>query len=131
MTFLCDTNIISELSRPTPNQGVIAWSGTVTSIHLSVITLEEIYYGLAAKPSPRIEKWFENFLATYCQILPVNSEIALRAGELRGVLRTQGKQRSQADIIIAATTEINNLTLVTRNTKDFEGCGISILNPFT
>lgn len=56
MTFLCDTNIISELSRPTPNQGVIAWSGTVTSIHLSVITLEEIYYGLAAKPSPRIDR---------------------------------------------------------------------------
>lgn len=131
MTFLCDTNIISELSRPTPNQGVIAWSDTVTSIHLSVITLEEIYYGLAAKPSPRIQKWFENFLATNCQILPLNSEIAKRAGELRGMLRTQGKQRSQADIIIAATAEIHNLTLVTRNTKDFEGCGISILNPFT
>ncbi|BAY65248.1 nucleic acid binding protein [Calothrix brevissima NIES-22] len=51
--------------------------------------------------------------------------------ELRGYLQTQGKPRTQADIIIAATAEIHQITLVTRNTKDFEGCGITILNPFT
>ena len=51
--YLVDTNIISELARPAPNAGVLAWAGTVTTIILSVITLEEIFYGLTWKPSPR------------------------------------------------------------------------------
>lgn len=131
MSFLCDTNIISELARPIPNPGVIAWSQSISSIFLSAITLEEICYGLSAKPNPRIQTWFNNFLVTYCQIIPVSPEIAKRAGELRGYLQTQGKPRTQADIIIAATAEIHQIALVTRNTKDFEGCGITILNPFT
>jgi toxin FitB len=131
MSHLCDTNIISELTRPMPNQGVIAWSGTVTSINLSVITIEEIYYGLTAKPNARIQNWFENFLTTHGQILPVTSEIAKCSGELRGFLRTQGKPRTQADIFIAATAKIHSLPLVTRNIKDFEGCGVSTLNPFS
>jgi toxin FitB len=131
MSFLCDTNIISELARPIPNPGVITWSQSISSIFLSAITLEEICYGLSAKPNQRIQTWFENFLVTYCQVIPVSPEIAKRAGELRGYLQTQGKPRTQADIIIAATAEIHQITLITRNTKDFEGCGITILNPFT
>lgn len=131
MGFLCDTNIISELARPLPNPGVITWSQSISSIFLSAITLEEICYGLSAKPNQRIKTWFDNFLVTYCQVIPVSPEIAKRAGELRGYLQTQGKPRTQADIIIAATAEIHQITLVTRNTKDFEGCGIAILNPFT
>jgi toxin FitB len=130
MSSLCDTNIISELTRPMPNPGVISWLGTVTSINLSVITVEEIYYGLTAKPNVRIQAWFENFLRTHCEILPITSEIAKYSGELRGFLRTQGKPRSQADILIAATAKIYSMTLVTRNIKDFEGCGIATLNPF-
>ncbi|MEH2194862.1 MAG: type II toxin-antitoxin system VapC family toxin [Nostoc sp.] len=131
MSFLCDTNIISELARPLPNPGVIAWSKSISSIFLSAITLEEIYYGLSAKPNHRIKTWLDNFLVTYCQVISVSPEIAKRAGELRGYLQTQGKPRTQADIIIAATAEIHQITLVTRNTKDFEGCAIAILNPFT
>ncbi|MEH1790774.1 MAG: type II toxin-antitoxin system VapC family toxin [Nostoc sp.] len=130
MSNLCDTNIISELTRPIPNPGVIKWSGTVTSINLSVITIEEIYYGLTAKPNSRIQNWFENFLTTHCQIFPITSEIAKCSGELRGFLKTQGKPRSEADILIAATAKIHSMTLVTRNIKDFEGCDIYTLNPF-
>ncbi|WP_413198634.1 type II toxin-antitoxin system VapC family toxin [Nostoc piscinale] len=130
MSSLCDTNIISELTRPKPNPGVISWIGTVTSINLSVITVEEIYYGLTAKPNVRIQAWFENFLTTHCEILPITSEIAQCSGELRGLLRTQGQPRAQADMLIAATAKIHSITLVTRNIKDFEGCGISTLNPF-
>ncbi|NJO78632.1 MAG: type II toxin-antitoxin system VapC family toxin [Cyanobacteria bacterium RM1_2_2] len=70
MTLLCDTNIISELARPQPNTGVVAWSAKTSSILLSVITLEEIFYGLSAKPNARIQAWFEQFLNSYCQILP-------------------------------------------------------------
>ncbi|MDF5722807.1 MAG: type II toxin-antitoxin system VapC family toxin [Rhizonema sp. PD37] len=77
----------------------------MTSLNLSVITIEEIYYGLTAKPNPRIQNWFKNFLTTHCQILPITSEIAKCSGELRGFLRTQGKRRSQADLLIAATVK--------------------------
>ena len=64
MSFLCDTNIISELARPLPNPGVIAWSKSISSIFLSAITLEEICYGLSAKPNHRIQTWLDNFLVT-------------------------------------------------------------------
>ncbi|MFM7903994.1 MAG: hypothetical protein ACKPA9_02115, partial [Microcystis sp.] len=64
MTFLCDTNIISELARPQSNAGVLQWSREVSSIALSVITLEEIYYGLTSKPNARINTWFQQFFIT-------------------------------------------------------------------
>jgi toxin FitB len=130
MTYLCDTNIISEFARPQPNSGVVTWSAGVAAISLSVITLEEITFGLSAKPNPRVQNWLQTFLSTYCQIIPITPEIAQQSGELRGNFRKQGITRSQADMLIAATAKIYQLTLVTRNTRDFEGCGISLLNPF-
>ena len=131
MTFLCDTNIISELARPQPNPSVITWSQSWESIILSVITVEEITYGINAKPNDRILTWFHNFLNNHCIILPINAEIAQRCGELRGQLRQRGMTRSQADMLIAVTAEVHQLTLVTRNVRDFEGCNISIFNPFS
>ncbi|MCM1983712.1 PIN domain-containing protein, partial [Lyngbya confervoides] len=70
-------------------------------------------------------------LTTYCQVLPITPEIAQRAGELRGNLRTQGRPRTQADMLIADTAHVHHLTLVTRNTRDFEHCDVQILNPFS
>ena len=130
MTVLCDTNIVSELARPRPNPGVAAWGSNITSIALSVISLEEIIYGLSARPNQRIYNWFQAFLSDYCEIIPVTAEVAHRSGELRGTFRSKGITRSQADILIAATAQVHQLVLVTRNTRDFEDCGISLLNPF-
>jgi predicted nucleic acid-binding protein len=59
MTFLCDTNIISELVRPQPNPGVLIWVKNLSSIKISVITLEEIHYGLTSKPNLKIQNWFD------------------------------------------------------------------------
>ncbi|MDJ0634624.1 MAG: type II toxin-antitoxin system VapC family toxin [Xenococcaceae cyanobacterium MO_188.B29] len=130
MTFLCDTNLISELARPQPNPGVLVWADGVSSISLSVITVEEIFYGLSAKPNIRIQSWFEGFMEQYCNLLPITPEIAQRSGELRGQLRSKRKTHTQADMMIAATAQIHQLTLVTRNIRDFDGCGIPLLNPF-
>lgn len=131
MTFLCDTNIISELARPQPNSGVVAWSQTLTAMTLSVITVEEITYGITAKPNERILTWLNNFLNTSCIILPITAEIAQYCGEIRGQFRQTGITRSQADMLIAATAQVHQLTLVTRNVRDFEGCNLAILNPFS
>ena len=130
MIYLCDTNIISELAKPQPNPGVLTWSSELTTLAVSVITLEEITYGLMAKPNPRIQAWFQTFLRTYCQIIPITPAIAQTAGELRGQSRVTGITRSQADMLIAATAKIHQLTFVTRNIRDFEGCELSLINPF-
>lgn len=130
MTPLVDTNVISELARHNPDSGVLAWARTVSSISVSVITVEEISYGLAWKPNSRISEWFEEFLAAHCLVLPITDEIARCAGRLRGSLAGDGRIRTQADRLIAATAQAHQLTLVTRNVRDFDGCGISLLDPF-
>ena len=131
MTFLCDTNIVSELARPTPNAGVLAWAENVQVISLSVVTLEEIFYGLALRPNARVEGWLEDFLSRYVRVLDVTPSVTRLAGGLRGRLAARGKTRTQADMLIGATAVIHGLTLVTRNTKDFTGAEVRLLNPFT
>lgn len=131
MSYLADTNIIGELTRPRPNPGVVTWAGQVTSVALSVVSLEEIRFGLAWKPNARIAAWFERFLAEQCVILPVTDEVARRSGDLRGRFRARGRARTQADMLIAATAVANRLTLVTRKEAAFEGCDVTLLNPFS
>jgi predicted nucleic acid-binding protein len=128
-TLLCDTNVLSELARPRPNAGVAEWAQEISSIAVSVITVEEIAYGLSWKPNPRILGWFQEFLLD-SEILPITAEIAERSGRLRGTLQARGKSRTQADMLIAATAQFHGLTLVTRNARDFEDCGLSLLDPF-
>ena len=131
MRLLCDTNILAELARHAPNPGVLAWSNQVSQVVLSAVTLEEVEYGLAWHAKPGVRAWLEVFLAQHCQILPVDAAVARHAGILRGQLRAQGQVRSQADMLIAATAAIHGLVLVTRNERDFAGCGVAVLNPFS
>ncbi len=128
---LCDTNVLGELTRREPNPGVLEWAGDHSSIALSVVTLDEIHYGLAWRPIPRIVAWFERFLERHCEILPVTAEVALASGQLRGRLQAQGETRVQSDMMIAGTAQVHGLTVVTRNVRHFDGCGIPVLNPFT
>src|SRR5437867_383263 len=128
---LCDTNVLSELARPAPNAGVVNWAGSVSRIALSVVTVEEVHFGFAWRPNARITAWFEQFLETYCETLPITGDIATVCGQIRGSLQARGQVRTQADMLIAATARVHNLTLVTRNTRDFEDCLIPLLNPFT
>lgn len=127
--WLIDTNIISELARREPAPDVLRWAESVETVVLSVVTVEEIHYGLTWHPNPRILAWFGNFMSD-STVLPVTNEIARRAGELRGELASRGVVRTQADMLIAATAQLHQLILVTRNTRDFVGCGIGLLDPF-
>jgi predicted nucleic acid-binding protein len=130
MSLLIDTNVLSELARPRPDRRVIEWASELAAVTLSAITVEEIFFGLAAKPNARIERWFEGFLETDCQVLEVTAPIARHAGVLRGQLAKRGRPRSQADMLIAATAALHGLTLATRNQRDFADCGVSVHNPF-
>jgi toxin FitB len=129
-SFLIDTNVLSEFVRKRPDPGVLQWAREVRRVAVSVATLEEVYFGLSWKPNPRVRLWLEGFLDTNCEILPVTPEIAKRSGEIRGQLQARGQTRSTADMIIASTAQEHDLTLVTRNVRDFADCGILLLNPF-
>lgn len=130
-TLLVDTNIISELARPRPNPGVLQWAESVSLVALSVVTVEEVIFGLAWRPNPRVRDWFARFLEVNCEVLPVTAVIADRAGELRGRLMSRGAARTQADMLIAATAHVHQLTLVTRNVRDFADTSVAVLNPFS
>jgi predicted nucleic acid-binding protein len=130
MSFLVDTNVLSELVRKRPDPGVLQWAQEVKRVAISAATVEEVYFGLSWKPNPRILLWFEEFLEVNCEVLPVTAEIAKRAGEIRGQLQARGQTRSSTDMLIASTAQEHKLTLVTRNIPDFEECGVPLLNPF-
>ena len=80
---LVDTNILAELSRPRPNPGVEAWARATSLVAISVITVEEVLFGLARKPTARARAWFDCFLERHCEVLDVNRAIAALAGTLR------------------------------------------------
>lgn len=128
--MLVDTNVVSELIRPLPDARVSAWAAAQVRFDFSVISLEEVLYGLSVRKSARISRWFEQFVMSYCDVLPVTPPIARRCAELRAELSKKGRPRTQADMLIAATAAEHGLVLVTRNERDFSGCGIRVLNPF-
>ena len=129
---LLDTNVLSELIlRPQPNPGVLRWAASLEKENVSTVALEELLYGLYQRPNAMIWNLAQDFFKKTCAILPVTEEIARRSAHLRADFQNRGQTRTQADMLIASTADVHGLTLVTRNQRDFEGCGISILNPFT
>jgi len=130
MPPLIDTNIVSELMRRQPDASVAAWADSQSGFLVSVISLEELVFGLTRKGLSIKLQWLDDFLSSQCEILPVTAVIARSAGTLRGKLAAQGITRHASDMLIAATALLHRIPLSTRNTADFEGCGIRLINPF-
>lgn len=80
MNFLVDTNILSELFKARPNPSVTTWLSAQDLIGISVITLEEIHYGLAYKNATKQLIWLNNFLKFNCNLFPITPEIAEKCG---------------------------------------------------
>ncbi len=132
MEFLCDTNVISEFLSKKSHPIARKWLDSQETLNLSVICVEEIYYGLSSGGTQAQQRlaWFEKLLTYRCHVLPITQGIATVAGQWRGQLRRQGITGTQADLLIAATAFFHHFVLVTRNIKDFEHCPIQVLNPF-
>ena len=129
MMFLIDTNVISELSRPEPNPGLLAWLSEQDELVVSVMTIQEIALGVKRRGSAKLERWFVSLLPRLVDI-PVTKEIALLAAEFQVRSEKQGVVLADADGQIAATAAVAGRILVTRNIKDFVACAVTLKNPF-
>ncbi len=136
--FLLDTNIPSEIIRSRPDTRVNAWvlAQEAATLHLSVVTVGELRKGLTILPESKrrsqLQDWLENDLIPFFtgRILPVTLTIAERWGVLSGQRQIAGRPLSMADGILAATAWEHELTLVTRNVRDYDDLGATLLNPW-
>ncbi|MCF4121451.1 type II toxin-antitoxin system VapC family toxin [Antribacter sp. KLBMP9083] len=134
MTFLVDTNVISEIRRKEPDQHVTTWlRGLRTEqIFLSVLTVGELRTGilrLGRRDSARaraLDDWVSGLEQTYAdRILPVTHAVAVRWAAINAARPLPG-----VDSLIAATAIEHGLTVATRNEKDFSATGAAVFNPF-
>lgn len=136
--FLLDTNVISELVRPKPDDKVLRWIGETDEsiLFLSVLTLGEIRNGVArlraGRRRGRLESWLQVDLPLRFQdrILPIDAAIADRWGTVSAIAAAKGKPVPVIDGLLAATAFHHNLTLVTRNSSDVSGTGVATVNPW-
>jgi toxin FitB len=128
--YLADTNVISEFVSTAPHPLVMQWLQSVELLAISAVTIEEAHFGLAWHPNTRKLALFNAVVQRLHAVYPITESIAQRAGALRGQLQAQGITRSAPDMLIAATAQEHQLVVVTRNVRDFLGCGVQVLNPF-
>ena len=134
--YLLDTNVISEIMTTAPNQRVIDFLAQIKESYLSVITLNELHYGLQLLPEGQrrntIANKLQSLLTHYNDyIIPVNQAIALQAAVLRADAKQEGRIVHLADALIASTAKANNWIVATRNTNDFIDSGVEIIDPWT
>lgn len=139
MSYLLDTNVLSETVRQKPDKTVIAWLDSVPTetLHVSVLSLGEIRTGLEAlkvglAKRERLRLWLEQAVSGWFEtrLLPVDAMVADRWGRLEAHSRAEGRPLPAIDSLIAATALAHNLRLVTRNTKDFDVPSLELVNPW-
>ncbi len=131
--YLLDTNIVSELRKPKPHGGVLAWFHTIEDahIHISAVTLGEIQAGIELTRSQdedkarELETWLDLVASSY-NVLPMDAATFRAWAKLM-----HGKSDTlYEDAMIAATAGVHGLTVVTRNVADFKTLGVPLFNPF-
>lgn len=135
MSYLVDTNVLSELRSRKPDANVVAWmqARPRQSLYLSVLSLGEIRKGIegVADPSFRqtLTDWLEVELPNYFvgRLLSIDEPVADRWGRVQA---SAGRTLPVIDGLLAATALQHNLTLVTRNVKDFAGLDVQTANPW-
>jgi predicted nucleic acid-binding protein len=138
VSFLLDTNVVSEWVKPRPNPGVVTWlaGAEEDQTFLSAVTLAELHYGAERIPDGRRRKQLEGWLRNDVperfagRILPIDERVAEAWGTLMARREAAGRPLGVVDGFIAATATVHGLTLVTRNTTDFAPSLRGLLNPW-
>jgi predicted nucleic acid-binding protein len=135
--YLLDTNIISNVTKPSPSTALVAWMAEQADndLFISALTVAEIRRGLLEKPKGKkralLEAWFtgpEGPQALFAgRVLPFDEKAALVWARLMADGTAKGRPRSALDMIIAASAEANGCVVVTDNEKDFTG--LKFVNP--
>lgn len=136
MSYLVDTNVFSEQAKPKPDAKVIEWLRRHESeLYVSTITIGEIRRGIERLPDGTRKMQLQQWLQSLCdcmrgRILGFNTSTAHVWGQLKAKWEKAGVNVPSLDSQIAATGSRYSLTIVTRNTADFEKTGVRTLNPF-
>ena len=136
--ILLDTNVISELMRSEPAQVVLDWFGKhdAADLFISAVTEAELRTGVAILPEgqrrDRLQAAIDAMidLDFQARVLPFDSPAAKAYAEIAAQRRAAGRPIADADCQIAAIARATNAPVATRNVKDFDGCGIPLINPW-
>lgn len=139
MSYLLDTNAVSEWVKPRPDLGLVRWLDEVDEdrTYLSVLTVGELRKGIERLPEGakkrRLGGWLTDELVDRFagRILPVDVAVADLWGGLLAVAQSQGASVAAVDGLIAATALVHGLEVVTRNAEHFAPVGVGVLNPWT
>jgi len=137
--ILLDTNVLLELMAPKPSAAVLTWMTKqrfADVLYISTVTLGEILYGIEILPSGKrkdgllheAEAMFQEDFGA--RILPFDDAAARFFAQIAAARRMRGRPISYPDAQIAAIARVHQSSLATRNTADFEGCGVTLINPW-
>ncbi len=138
MSFLLDTNVISEGAKPRPDPGVMDWLASVdeAQLFLSVVSLAELRRGVERLDEGRrkaaLDIWLTERLPSRFgeRLLAVDHAVADEWGRVVAHSQASGRPMGAMDAFLAATATAHQLVLVTRNQSDFEASGIRLFNPW-
>lgn len=138
MSYLLDTNIVSEWAKPRPEPKVVTWLADIDEdrVFLSVVTLAELRHGVERLPASRrrtrLDEWLRHDLPARFEgrVLPMDEPIAAAWGVIVARREAKGRPIGVMDAWIAATAETHELTLVTRNAADFRDAVSAVLDPW-
>ena len=136
MSFLLDTDVLSDAVKKTPSPKVNAWiEAHQSQIYTSAISIGELKRGIARMPlgarRTQMERWFEGLLVRMeGRILAYTSRVAESWGDFTAELERKGHKMPLVDSFIAAIAKRHNLILATRNTAHFSHTGLRVMNPF-
>ena len=136
--FLLDTNVVSELLRPSPDPAVETWvgGGPATDLYFSAIGEAELRYGIAILPAGRRQTALASAIEAILRedfderILPFDSRAARAYAEIAAMRRFAGRPAAPADCQIAAIARSRDMAVATRNVRDFEDIDIEVVDPW-
>ena len=133
--YLIDTNVVSELTKAAPDPGVIAFLSERDDLWLSSVVLHELEFGLRSLPQGRrrddLQQVLSDFIAEFeDRILPLERSEAVWAARLRAEAHLAGRVLHLGDALIAGTAKAHELSVATRNIRDFGGLDVNVINPW-